>query len=62
MQLTVPVRVAPLLRLHVVMRMERRPAVTEPPPITRQYGRFVGEFMVSLAFARCPDDLDKSLT
>jgi hypothetical protein len=35
--------------------------VTESPPITRQCGRFIGEFMVSLALGPLPDDLHKSL-
>jgi hypothetical protein len=34
------------------MHIARRSVVTESSPITRQYGRFVGEFVVSLAFAR----------
>jgi hypothetical protein len=35
--------------------------VQEGSPITRQYSRFVGEFVVSLAFARFRTMLDKSL-
>jgi hypothetical protein len=35
----------------VSMRIAQYSAVMEPP-ITRQYGRFLGEFMVSLIFAR----------
>jgi hypothetical protein len=36
-------------------------AGSEWSPITRQYSRFVGEFVVSLAFARFRTMLDKSL-
>jgi hypothetical protein len=54
------------LRVHeshrvTTMRMPRRSPVTESPPIARQYSRFVGEFVVSLAFTRFRTILDKSL-
>jgi DNA polymerase-4 len=39
----------------------QRSAMTEWPPITRQYSRFVGEFVVSFAFTHLPTILDKSL-
>jgi hypothetical protein len=35
--------------------------VTKCPPITRQYARSVGEFVVSLPFAYLPNNLRNSL-
>jgi hypothetical protein len=44
-----------------VFRRSNFLTIRESSPITRQYSRFVGEFVVSLAFTRIRTILDKSL-